>query len=934
MAWYRTLGPVVYTDGDQVRHISKAGVRIDLTPTQAAELAGMVVLDRTTPFTYPRADFLKYESSVLFPVEGIEDAVYLANDSGLLYRWINDDYAAVGVTASWDNIANPPAVIAAGSTEADAQAAIGGTTVGRAVFTASDAEAGRTALAAPPKDAVVYASDEGIVASVGTNVSAEFGALLNSAPAGATIQLQGGTYNVSTLRGLVYNNDVTIRGVPGKTKLVGDGSITVANYAADVMVRVDGGSIRFEHIAFENTGTVIGMKGLMELDDIEFNNCTFTGCTGVAVEVYDPTGVTTRLGEGKQISWRNFRMTNCKVYDCEMGVVLRTDGGYDSVIVANTVFNNVGWAGVWVGTEYGLAVDRTIFQRLQSCVTIHDNVFRNMRLSAYAAGLYFVTVQVNAIVALGQVITIHDNLIENLDNSEVWDDCEAIYTKGRYFDIHDNILVDAGGSEAAIMVKGVAYDKSTTLTSSMNGLTLPRATIEVASTEGFLQPTSQTAIMVMTSNGPQVVQFTGRTPTSFTGCTGGTGTMSTGGMVRGEISLFAMTGVSQPGKIHHNTVVFTRTDVAQNGITSTMPGLEISDNLIDGATNRAITVAVWADNCVVKNNRVINHHGDNGFLIGASNVVAEGNIVEEMDGSFYPAATSLRAFYVIATAASLTGIILRNNVFYNRLEVDGTRSTASEKARFVHIQGISPYAISDVRVLGNKARNINLSINVTVDGPVSDLLALDNDWQNEDGSAITSAVAHASPRMIRDSGVLRGSSGVENAMVIRPVVVQGGTAGYNGLLVDVTETSTGSGNKNLIEARLAGSIYWSVDNTGRMRLPLGAIELGNASDTTVARASAGRISVEGNVVAHVLSASATLDFGSVSAQSFADLTVTVTGAATGDCVSLGVPTASITAGIVYSAWVSATNTVTVRAHNYTAGALDPASGSFKAAIVR
>lgn len=80
--------------------------------------------------------------------------------------------------------------------------------------------------------------------------------------------------------------------------------------------------------------------------------------------------------------------------------------------------------------------------------------------------------------------------------------------------------------------------------------------------------------------------------------------------------------------------------------------------------------------------------------------------------------------------------------------------------------------------------------------------------------------------------------------------------------------------------------------------------------------------------------STALNFGSVSAQSYSDLTIAVNGAATGDSVSLGVPTTAVTAGIVYSAWVSATNTVTVRAHNYTSGALDPASGTFKATIIR
>ena len=148
MAWYRTLGPVTYTDGDQVRHITKAGIRIDLTPMQAAELAGMVVLDRTTPFTYPRADFLKYESSVLFPVEGIEDAVYLANDSGLLYRWIGDDYAPIGLVANWDDISLMPAFVAAGPTAADARAAIGAGAVGDDLFTSTTPEAAREAIEA------------------------------------------------------------------------------------------------------------------------------------------------------------------------------------------------------------------------------------------------------------------------------------------------------------------------------------------------------------------------------------------------------------------------------------------------------------------------------------------------------------------------------------------------------------------------------------------------------------------------------------------------------------------------------------------------------------------------------------------------------------------------------------------------------------------
>jgi hypothetical protein len=83
-----------------------------------------------------------------------------------------------------------------------------------------------------------------------------------------------------------------------------------------------------------------------------------------------------------------------------------------------------------------------------------------------------------------------------------------------------------------------------------------------------------------------------------------------------------------------------------------------------------------------------------------------------------------------------------------------------------------------------------------------------------------------------------------------------------------------------------------------------------------------------------LEGSATLDFGNTSAQNSADLTITVTGAAAGDVVSLGVPNASVNANTCFTAWVSATDTVTVRFNNYSSGAIDPASGTFKIKVFK
>lgn len=80
--------------------------------------------------------------------------------------------------------------------------------------------------------------------------------------------------------------------------------------------------------------------------------------------------------------------------------------------------------------------------------------------------------------------------------------------------------------------------------------------------------------------------------------------------------------------------------------------------------------------------------------------------------------------------------------------------------------------------------------------------------------------------------------------------------------------------------------------------------------------------------------SATLNFGSTAASSSSDLTITVTGASVGDPVALGLP-GTIDANSTYTAWVSATNTVTVRFNNYqSVGAIDPASGTFKVIVYK
>lgn len=86
-------------------------------------------------------------------------------------------------------------------------------------------------------------------------------------------------------------------------------------------------------------------------------------------------------------------------------------------------------------------------------------------------------------------------------------------------------------------------------------------------------------------------------------------------------------------------------------------------------------------------------------------------------------------------------------------------------------------------------------------------------------------------------------------------------------------------------------------------------------------------------VPFIFTGSLTTDVASIAAGAIATIAITVTGAASGDPVVIGAP-AALGAGLLWSGYVSATDTVTVRIYNSTAGAIDPASATWKASVIK
>lgn len=153
-----------------------------------------------------------------------------------------------------------------------------------------------------------------------------------------------------------------------------------------------------------------------------------------------------------------------------------------------------------------------------------------------------------------------------------------------------------------------------------------------------------------------------------------------------------------------------------------------------------------------------------------------------------------------------------------------------------------------------------------------------------------------------------------NSSIIGNLLVQG-SFGIGTNSVSASKFQVVAGNASGINVFQFGttnkpSLYVG-DTNGILTLSGGGIIVGGGTAT----------------LTNTLYASATLDFPSTLAQTDSDLPITVTGAASGDIVSLGAPTVPLT-GSTYTAFAS-NDTVFVRFSVYGLAAKDPASGTFR-----
>ena len=174
-------------------------------------------------------------------------------------------------------------------------------------------------------------------------------------------------------------------------------------------------------------------------------------------------------------------------------------------------------------------------------------------------------------------------------------------------------------------------------------------------------------------------------------------------------------------------------------------------------------------------------------------------------------------------------------------------------------------------------------------------------------SSLALAVQTGPPGALSVAGIWNAAFQLA-AVTINPTITLAGATSY---LLDVSSNSV-----SMLRIPISGNVGIGTTTPGAKLDVAGSVIIG----------------VGGAAITKVLTATIGFNFD-LTGVVVDDGVVTVTGAALGDIVTLGVPNESVTATVQYSAWVSAADTVKVRARTAAVGE-NPAAGTFRVTVIK
>jgi parallel beta-helix repeat protein len=282
------------------------------------------------------------------------------------------------------------------------------------------------------------------------------------------------------------------------------------------------------------------------------------------------------------------------------------------------------------------------------------------------------------------------------------------------------------------------------------------------------------------------------------------------------------------------------------------------------------------------------------------------------------------SFNATSAQAGVLGVIASNNI------IEGGGVAATNDSAAINLNG----NIQDCIVSGNIIRDrLNTGIIATDGGQGG--LCTNNTIKNNSviDVAYNGLILMGTKNCtLSDNYVHNASNGYAGVYAAISITSSGtfGTEVNDGSMV-VANTVTGSNHRAAFQINAAVPIatnLYVANNVFRAGATANrAVEL-NGAPNYVGNSSDNIYTYGTNDIIDFRSRIEPLNFGSISANTTAELTVPITGVTTSGWSVLVSPTSALDAGIMWSAYVSATDTVTVRLANTTGGAINPASTDF------
>lgn len=166
---------------------------------------------------------------------------------------------------------------------------------------------------------------------------------------------------------------------------------------------------------------------------------------------------------------------------------------------------------------------------------------------------------------------------------------------------------------------GTITTQATSVAAGSNGNSLPQGTINVVSTTGFA---TSGAILVVSTNGPQVVTYTSTNSTQFLGCSGGTGTINTGNAVT---SLFTVNLPATPTTGDTYTIKDANGSAGANNIAIFGNGTNIDGGVTNIVISTNFTQANFVYNGTTWISSLTNNLSPNAGFSSVVNVVSGGS---------------------------------------------------------------------------------------------------------------------------------------------------------------------------------------------------------------------------------------------------------------------------------------------------------------------